>query len=265
MLLGDPVPTGPPRSQVVSEPIPLWYRGDVEMPARRQPSSQPGLTPLFPGPMQCPLRWQPPEDPKRWVVSMLRIRLRLGATEPWQPGKDGGCHGDGRRSIRSQLWARDAPGGVGGRTGVPPGLSLGSGKALLLQGLPLARSAWRGQAGRGWQGPGSALAPCCHHPWLLPGSPNSTQAQCPSDLFRGATGSAAHAVSSEASWLFAARRVCRASLHASDMSVNPNILSARLVVTTPHLGHGSGGSGWDAVWYSAPKLLCVWGADAPHD
>lgn len=52
-----------------------------------------------------------PEDPKCWVLSALRMRLRLGAEEPWQRGKDGGCHGDRRRSIQSQLWEKVAPGG----------------------------------------------------------------------------------------------------------------------------------------------------------
>lgn len=122
-----------------------------------------------------------PEDPKCWVLLTLRMRLRLGAGEPWQPGKDGGFHGDRRRSIRSWLWARDAPGGVGGRTKVPPRLrnvkasARGPGKPPLLQGLPLACSAWKGWAAGGWQGPGSTLgpaaAPLCPLPPSTPAAP----------------------------------------------------------------------------------------------
>lgn len=61
-----------------------------------------------------------PKDPNHWVLLMLRMRLRLGAGEPWQPGKNGGCHGNERCSIQSWLWARDAPGGMGSRTRLLP-------------------------------------------------------------------------------------------------------------------------------------------------
>lgn len=59
MLLGDPISTSSPRCQVVPEPILPWYQGEVEMPARLQPSSRPPLAPQFPCPTQRPPWWQP--------------------------------------------------------------------------------------------------------------------------------------------------------------------------------------------------------------
>lgn len=70
---------------------------------------------------------------------------------------------------------------------------------------------------------------------------------------RGATSSAGHAASSEASWLFAARRVCQASLHASDMSMNTKYLVTPLGGHYLPLGNGSVGPGWGAGQDSAPK------------
>lgn len=111
MLLGDPVPTSLPRSQVVPEPEPQC---DAERPASHL------APPSIPRPCVASPMVTAPKDPNHWVLLMLRMLLRLGAGEPWQPGKDGGCHGNERRSIRSWLWARDAPGGMGNRTRVLP-------------------------------------------------------------------------------------------------------------------------------------------------
>lgn len=109
-----------------------------------------------------------PEDPKRWVLLMLRMRLRLGAGEPWQPSKDGGCHGNGRHSIRSQLWARDAPGGVGGRTGVPLGLGDAKASAQCLGKPPSSEgSPWPAVPGGDRQVRLAGSRPCtwpCHSP-----------------------------------------------------------------------------------------------------
>lgn len=129
-----------------------------------------------------------PEDPNHWVLLMPRMRLRLGAGEPWQPGKNGGCHGNERRSILSRLWARDAPGGMGSRTrplpqgqGRPkPHVTLQERRPALR--LPLADSAWWGWAvdAAGAQALCLALlwfhcAHCHHHLWLFPGSPSRTR------------------------------------------------------------------------------------------
>lgn len=42
-----------------------------------------------------------------------------GAGEPWQPGEDGGCHGDGRRSIRSGFGRGMLQVGCGAGPGTP--------------------------------------------------------------------------------------------------------------------------------------------------
>ena len=114
--------------------------------------------------------------------------------------------------------------------------------------------------GSGQAGPGGVQALCLTLPWThcdhhhrhlrpLPGSLGGMWCQCLHAQPRGATGSAGHAVSSEASLPFAARRVCRASLHASDMSMNTKYLVTPLGCHYPptwewlcgiRLGHRAG-------------------------
>lgn len=146
-----------------------------------------------------------PKDPNHWALLMLRMRLQLGAREPWQPGKDGGCHGNEKHSIQSQLWARDAPGGMGSRTRYCPkvregqSLTLESRKAALLRGLPLAHSAWWEWAGGGCWGSGSVLGPAVVPLGPLPPSSLSVPRQLQQDMMlvpvqsRGATIFARHA------------------------------------------------------------------------
>lgn len=122
---------------------------------------------------------------------------------------------------------------------------------------------------RGLAGSRSCAWPCCahqhHHFQLLLGSLSGTQCQYLCAQSRAVTNSAARPVSRETSWVFAARGVRQASLHASDMSMDPKYLVTLQRHHYPALGNSSAGSGWDAWWDSAPKSPCAWRAFAPCD
>lgn len=184
-----------------------------------------------------------PKDPNHWALLMLRMRMRLGAREPWQPGKDGGCHGNEKHSIQSQLWARDAPGGMGSRTRYCPkvregqSLTLESRKAALLRGLPLAHSAWWEWAGGGCWGSGSALGPAVVPLGPLPPSSLAVPRQLQQDMTlvpvqpRGATIFARHAGSGAASWIFAARRSASISYYEHEPQISSHFIWGSLCST----------------------------------
>lgn len=163
---------------------------------------------------------------------------------------------------------------VRGRTGVPRGArgakasARGMGKPFCCKGCP-GPQCLEGMGRRGLVGSRPCAWPCCahrhRHLQLLLGSLSGTQCQCLCAQSQAVTSSAARAVSRETSWLFAARGVNQASLHASGMSVDPKYLVTLHGHHYPALGNSSAGSGWDAWLDSAPKSLCVWRAFAPCD